>query len=437
MRHRQQRPRPRVAKRVSTDPSIEPLAGVRVLLGVCGGIAATKTPALVRRLREAGAEVRTALTRHATSFVTPLTLEVMSGNAVLGEEYLEANGSGEELHITLGDWADVVVIAPLTTNTLARLALGLGDDFLTTTLLAWDGPLVLVPAMHPRMWLRASTQEHVDTLTRRGARFVGPVSGALASGESGPGRMVEPEDIVADLVAHQTGTDSALPWAGRLVVINAGPTREPVDPVRYVSNRSTGRMGYALAREAARRGARVVLVSGPVALSAPPGVLCIDVETAVEMRDAVYARVGDADLVVLTAAVADFRPGERSRQKVKKQDLEGAAGEKRLTLELVENPDILAGLHEVAPHALRVGFAAETEKLEEYAQAKVARKNVDLIVANDVSDPLIGFGSVHNAVRVFDRDGEVAAFDRRPKNVLAGDLFDLFEARLSLAETTS
>jgi phosphopantothenoylcysteine decarboxylase / phosphopantothenate---cysteine ligase len=396
---------------------------LRVLLGVSGGIAAYKSAEMVRRFRARGHEVRCALTRSAASFVTPLTLEVLSGRPVDQEEYLTATGTGEEAHITAAAWAHVLCVAPATTHVLARLALGLADDFLTTTALAFTGPLVVAPAMHSSMWEKPSTQEHVDTLRRRGVWLVGPVEGPLASGESGMGRMAEPAAIVEAVEAAA----GAGPLAGRTVLVTAGPTHEPVDPVRFLGNRSSGRMGFALAAEAARRGARVVLVAGPVALPTPSGVARVDVVTAREMERAVHEHAPAADLVVMTAAVADFRPLRIAPAKIKK--------EKGLTaIELEENPDILAGLRRVAPGAVLAGFAAETDDLERNAVSKLERKGADFLVANDVSRADIAFGSLANEVTVFRRDGEPVFLSRRPKDELAASLLDLFTAKLSRRE---
>ncbi len=393
---------------------------LRVLLGVSGGIAAYKAAELVRHLRSRGHEVRCALTRSAVSFVTPLTLEVLTGHPVFQEEYLTATGSGEEAHITAAAWADVLCVAPATTNVIAKLALGLGDDFLTTTALAFSGPMVVAPAMHSVMWKRESTQQHVATLRRRGVWLAGPVEGPLASGEVGMGRMEDPEAI-ADAVAAAAGGGSL---GACKVLVTAGPTHEPLDPVRFLGNRSSGKMGFALAAEAARRGASVVLVTGPVALPTPPGVTRVDVVTARDMEAAVHVHASTADLIVMAAAVADFRPRLPAGAKIKK--------EKGLPIfELEENPDILAGLRQVAPRAVIVGFAAETEDLERNARAKLERKRVDLLVANDVSRSDIAFESSDNEVTVFRREGEPVFFSRRPKTELAASLCDLFTATLS------
>lgn len=396
---------------------------LRVLLGVTGGIAAYKSAEMVRRFRARGHEVRCALTRSAVSFVTPLTLEVLSGRPVYQEEYLSATGTGEELHITAAAWAEVLCVAPATTHVLARLALGLADDFLTTTALAFTGPVVVAPAMHSVMWEKPSTQEHMDTLRRRGVWIAGPVEGPLASGETGMGRMTDPEAIVEAVEAAA----GAGPLAGRTVLVTAGPTHEPVDPVRFLGNRSSGRMGFALAAEAARRGARVILVAGPVALATPPGVRRVDVVTAREMERAVHEHAPGADLVVMAAAVADFRPSDPAATKIKKE--RGLP-----SIALVENPDILAGLRRVAPGAVLVGFAAETNDLEKNARAKLEKKGADFLVANDVSRPDIAFESDANEVTVFRREGEPVFFPRRPKPELAASLFDLFAAKLSVRE---
>jgi phosphopantothenoylcysteine decarboxylase / phosphopantothenate---cysteine ligase len=392
---------------------------LRVLLGVTGGIAAYKSAEIVRRLRGHGHEVRCAVTRGALSFVSPLTLEVLTGQAVWQEEYMTATGSGEEAHIAAAAWAEILCVAPATAHALGRLALGLADDFLTTTALAFAGPVVVAPAMHSVMWNQPAVRENVETLRRRGVRFAGPVEGPLASGEVGMGRMADPEAIVA-------AVEEAIlpgPLAGRSVVVTAGPTFEPVDPVRFLGNRSSGKMGFSLAVEAARRGARVVLVAGPVHLPTPSGVERIDVVTAREMEKAVHRVAPAADLVIMTAAVADFRPSRPATEKIKRD--RGLAA-----IELEPNPDILAGLRAVAPNAILVGFAAETADLEANARGKLERKKVDFLAANDVSRKDIAFDSEANEVTVFRRDGDPVFFARRPKAELAGALLDLFGDRL-------
>ncbi len=402
----------------------------RVLLGVGGGIAACKAPQLVRRLAEHGLEVRCALTRSAAAFVAPLTLEVLSQHAVYQQEYLTPTGSGEESHIVAAAWADVLCVAPATAHLLARLALGLADDFLTTTALAFTGPVLLAPAMHSQMWGREVVRRHVEALRRRGVGFAGPEDGPLASGESGIGRMTEPCDIAAAVAALLARRD----FAGRRVLITAGPTYEPIDAVRFLGNRSSGKMGFALAAEVARRGADTVLVAGPVALATPAGVERVDVATALEMERAVGAHAPGCDLVVMAAAVSDYRPRRVLAGKHKKQ--RGLP-----ELELEETPDILAGLPAVAPRALLVGFAAEHatsdgEAPAEDPRAKLARKAADLLVWNDVSRREIGFGADDNEVTVYRRGGAPTHLSRRPKRRLAADLLDLFREALESRERT-
>jgi phosphopantothenoylcysteine decarboxylase / phosphopantothenate---cysteine ligase len=393
---------------------------VRVLLGVSGGIAAYKSAELVRRLTARGHAVRCALTRSAVAFVTPLTLEVLTGASVYQEEYLTASGSGEEAHIVAARWAEVLCLAPATAHLLARLALGLADDFLTTFALAFRGPVVAAPAMHAAMWEKEPVQEHVRTLARRGVRIVGPVEGPLASGEVGMGRMVDFEEIVSGIEAAG-GMAASGSLAGRRVVVTAGPTYEPIDPVRFLGNRSSGRMGFALAAAAAKRGAEVTLIAGPVALPTPDGprLARIDVGTAAEMESAVAAHAPAADFVIMAAAVADFRPRRAAPGKLKKEN-----GVPELDLE--PTPDILAGLRGLAPRAVLVGFAAETDEVEAHALAKLARKGVDFLVANDVSRSDIAFGSAANEVTVYRREGPPIFLARRPKADLAEDLLDLF-----------
>ena len=404
-----------------------PARAARVLLGISGGIAAYKGAYLVRRLRERGIVVRCAPTLAAESFVSPLTLEVLSGERVYGQSYLSRDGGvdGAELHVEAAQWADLLCVAPATANTLARLSLGLADDFLSTAALMFEGPLVVAPAMHDAMWRKPQVGAQVEALSTRGAVIVGPVEGALASGERGWGRMAEPEAIVdavcRKLALPETGDATPVgPLAGWRVVVTAGPTYEAIDPVRFLGNRSSGRMGFALARQAALRGAEVTLVAGPVNQETPEGVQRIDVVSAVEMEAALGAAAAAADLVVMAAAVADYRPRERADQKLKKSGADG------LVLELEQNPDLLAGLASVAPEAMRVGFAAETEHLEDSARSKLGAKQAHWIVANDVSRPDIGFESADNEVVVFGRVGGPVRFPKQSKDELAGRLLELF-----------
>ncbi len=405
-------------------------APTKVLLGITGGIAAYKSMELVRRLNASGCAVRCALSRSAGAFVTPLSLEVLSGRAVYQQEYLTATGRGEETHIVAAQWADVVCVAPATAHVMARLALGLADDFLTTTVLAFDGPVVLAPAMHSNMWHHEATAAHAETLSRRGLRFAGPVEGALASGEHGIGRLADPEQIARAVLAAAAARGAGAAsnghhemLSGRRVLISAGPTHEPIDPVRFLGNRSSGKMGFALAAEAAARGAHTTLVAGPVALPTPPKVDRVDVTTALEMRDAIYDSASESDLIIMTAAVADFRPRGPAESKIKRS--RGVPA-----VELEENPDILGGLPELAPEALRVGFAAETEPSVAEAYAKLARKNADFLVWNDVSRSDIGFGADDNEVTLYRRSGEPRHFGRRSKRQLASSLLDVFTEAL-------
>lgn len=395
------------------------MSGRRILLGVSGGIAAYKAPELVRRLQDDGFEVRCALTRTAEAFVSPLALEVLTGHGVYRQEYLSPGVDGEELHITAAAWADVMCFAPATAHVMARLALGLADDFLTTAVLAFSGPVFLAPAMHHQMWAHPSVQDHLELLVKRGVRVVGPERGALASGELGMGRLASPSAIIEAL----KGAEGDLPLKGRTVLISAGPTREPLDPVRYLGNRSSGKMGFSLAAESAKRGARTILVAGPVHLRTPRGVERVDVMTALEMEAEIHRQAASADLIIMTAAVADFRARQVQGLKIKK-------GEGVPVLDLVPNPDILRGLESVAPEALRIGFAAETNDLEAHALEKLKSKGAHGIVANDVSRQDIGFRSDDNEVTLYLLDQPPLKISRRPKAEIAGLLLDVFAERL-------
>lgn len=390
--------------------------GRNVLLGVTGGIAAYKSPELVRRLRERGCAVRCALTRSALAFVQPLALEVVSGEPVYGEEYLEPGAGGEELHIAAAAWADLLLIAPATSHTLSALALGLADNFLLTTATAFRGPMLVAPAMHADMWTQPALQERLAELRARGVEVVGPEVGALASGEIGIGRLAEIPTLV-EAVARRLEGAASRPLAGRVVLVTAGPTYEAIDPVRFLGNRSSGKMGFAIAEAAAAAGASVRLIAGPVALPTPRGVERVDVESALEMDAAVAEHAATADVVVMSAAVADYRPETAATQKLKKS---AGAPEVRL----VANPDILASLRERAPNALRVGFAAETEALEREARRKLTDKGAHLLVANDVSRADIGFGSDENEVAIFAADGSVERLRKASKREVARRLVE-------------
>ena len=370
------------------------LLNKQVVLGISGGIAAYKSAELVRRLKDAGAQVRVVMTRAAHEFITPLTLQALSGNPVHGD-LLDPAAEAAMGHIELARWADLVLIAPATADLMARLATGRGDDLLTTLVLATDASFALAPAMNQAMWRDPATQANLETLLQRGFRVFGPAAGEQACGDVGPGRMLEPVELAMRCAeCFELGLLS-----GRHVLINAGPTREAIDPVRYISNHSSGKMGFALAEAAAEAGARVTLVAGPVNLPTPPRVQRIDVTTAVEMLAACEQAL-PADLFIASAAVADYRPAQCAPGKLKKD----TTREDGMTLHLVRNPDILATL---ATHARRpaycVGFAAETDDVLGYASDKLTRKNLDLIVANDVSQAGIGFNSDDNAVTLIDR----------------------------------
>ena len=365
------------------------LQGRKVVLGVAGGIAAYKAAELVRLLVRAGAQVRVVMTKAATEFIGPLTLQSLSSRPVV-QTLFDLHQEATIGHIDLADWAELFVVAPATADVIARLAQGLADDVLTTVALASRAPLLLAPSMNVNMWNHAATRANVGTLLARGVLSAGPGAGELACGWVGDGRMAEPLDILAAAV-DALGVRSL---AGREVLVTAGPTHEPLDPVRYIGNRSTGKMGYAVAAEAARRGASVVLISGPTSLAAPPGVTRVDVTTAAQLRDAVLARCDAADVVVMAAAVADERPAVVAPQKLKKN---GAP--RPLVLEATV--DVLAELGSRTYPARRptlVGFAAETERVVEHAEGKRAKKHADLVVANDVSATDAGFGSDDNRV---------------------------------------
>ena len=365
------------------------LAGKRVLLGVTGGIAAYKAPDLVRRLKEQGADVRVVLTASATRLVTPVTFQAVSGHPVRSGLWDEAAEAAMG-HIELARWADLVVIAPATADFLARLAIGMADDLLTTLCLATDAPIAVAPAMNRLMWANPVTQENVHRLSARGVTLLGPGTGDQACGETGEGRMLEPREIVAALTSGAGAAEGVL--AGQKLLITAGPTREALDPVRYLTNRSSGKMGYAVAAAAARAGAEVVLVSGPVSLAAPRGVRLVQVETAAQMRDAVQAELPGAAAFIAAAAVADYRPAHPATHKLKKH-----AGE--MVVELVRNPDILAEVAAASPRPFVVGFAAETQDVEDNARLKLERKSLDMIAANKVGSDC-GFDRDENALLV-------------------------------------
>ena len=403
----------------------------RILLCVCGGIAAYKSVELVRRLREAGAEVQVAMTENAQRFIGVASLQAVSGVPVRGSLWDEAAEAAMG-HIELARWADRVLVAPATANTLARLAHGLADDLVSTLCLATAAPLSVVPAMNSRMWLHPATQANIATLRARGVQVIGPDDGAQACGEFGPGRLREPPEIVSDLTAAFAADRGGEDLAGRRLLISAGPTFEDLDPVRFIGNRSSGKMGFAIAAAAARRGAEVVLVAGPVSLATPAGVTRIDVRSAAQLRDAVIGAL-PADIYIGAAAVADYTPRTVSAQKIKKTARVGggdATAIDTMTVELVRTPDVLA---EVAAHAQRprvvVGFAAETNDVEHYARDKLQRKRLDMIAANQVGREGCGFESDDNVLTVIDAQ-TAHALGPALKTALADALLDLVLARL-------
>ncbi|MCG6658309.1 bifunctional phosphopantothenoylcysteine decarboxylase/phosphopantothenate--cysteine ligase CoaBC [Halomonas campisalis] len=392
------------------------IAGRHILLGISAGIAAYKSAQLARLLKQAGGEVRVVMTEGAQAFITPLTLQALSGEPVR-TSLLDPEAEAGMGHIELARWADLILIAPGTADLMARLAAGMADDLLTTLCLASDAEKVMAPAMNQAMWRHVATQRNARQLVDDGWRLLGPDSGDQACGDVGPGRMLEPEAILAALPASPAPTPAVTPAVtpveaagdaparGLHLVITAGPTREPLDPVRYLSNHSSGKMGYALAEAAVALGARVTLISGPVSLAPPAGVERLEVETAQQMHEAAQRLVEQCDIFIGCAAVADYRAQTLAEHKIKKTE-----GEDGLTLKLVKNPDIIAGVAARRDAATRrplvVGFAAETRDLERYARDKLTRKGLDMIVANDVSQAGLGFGADDNAALLMWRDGE-------------------------------
>ena len=391
----------------------------RILVAVTGGIAAYKVPELVRRLQRDGHEVRCALTDSGARFVAPLSLQTLTGTSVRTDLF-DPSEEGEIDHIRLADWADLVIVAPATAHVLGRMAHGLADDLVSTLLLATQATVLAAPAMNVNMWNHPATQANVELLRERGVHFVGPVAGELACGWEGQGRMSEPEEIVAR-ARLLLGSDSLL---GETVLVTAGGTAEAIDAVRSITNRSSGKMGFALAEEAASRGARVLLVAGVTALTTPAGVERCNVESALEMRDAVMERLPSASIVIKAAAVADFRPEVPEAGKIKKESLESQAG---ITLRLVTNPDILAEICSQKGDRLVVGFAAESENVVPNARRKLERKGCDLLVANDVSRGDAGFDVDTNAVYLLDRNGEVEEIPLLSKGEIAAQVLDRVE----------
>jgi len=396
------------------------LSGKRITLGVTGGIAVYKAVELLRLFVKAGADVHVVMTPAATQFVAPLTFRELSFHPVAVDMFVEPTEWLME-HLSLAESGDIMVVAPATVNTLAKLAHGVADNLLCTTLLAVTAPVVLAPAADSHMWLNPITQENVAKLKRLGYHFVGPDSGSLARNIQGVGRMASPEEIyrkVADLLL--VGDRRRDDWRGRRVLVTAGPTQEPIDPVRYLTNRSSGKMGYALAEAACRRGAEVTLVSGPVNLAPPAGVRLVRVQTTLEMREAALAAFPEVDVVFGAAAPADYRLAQPYEQKIKRSGNVGGG----LALQLVDNPDIIAELGRLKKQQVVVAFAAETENLIENARHKLVQKTADLVVANDVTAPGAGFEVDTNQVYLVYPDGRAEKLDLLPKTEVAEQILD-------------
>ncbi len=392
---------------------------MRITLGVTGGVAAYKAAELVRRLQQEGYNVQVVMTRSAREFITPLTFAALSGQKVITDLFGDSSGSEANLesaieHIAVAQRTDLLLVAPATADIIAKFARGVADDFLTTLYLASTAPVVIAPAMNVNMWNHAATQENVEMLRARGAKIVEPDEGYLACGMTGPGRLAGLEEILA--AVHEV-TKSQRDLEGETILVSAGPTCEDLDPVRYITNRSSGKMGYAVAEAAAKRGAKVFLVSGPVNLETPAGVERIDVRTAEEMHRAVVEQFAQASVAILAAAVADYRPVERRGEKIKK-------GVAPLAISLEPTTDILAAVARNKGEKIVVGFAAETDHVAEHARKKLASKNADLIVANDVTAEGAGFDRDTNVVTLFSRDGRDLALPKMPKSEVAQRIMD-------------
>jgi phosphopantothenoylcysteine decarboxylase/phosphopantothenate--cysteine ligase len=397
---------------------------MRIALAVTGCIGAYKAAYLLRLLQESGADVRVAMTASAERFVGPVTFEALSGHPVITSMWEDPAPTGEIRHIELAQWCDLLVVAPATANTLAKFANGICDDFVSTLYISTTSPVLVAPAMNVEMWRHEATRENLARLRARGVHVVEPGAGYLACGMVGEGRLAEPSEIAEralQIAGKATGEPRACDLEGERVLVTAGPTREPIDPVRFITNRSSGRMGYAIAEEARARGADVVLVSGPVAIEPPDGVEVVRVETAAEMAEATLARAEWATIVVKSAAVADYRPKTVASRKIKK-------GEGESTLELERTTDILAELGRRKGEQVLVGFAAVTDALVENARKKLEAKNLDLVVANDVTREGAGFDGETNIAVLVGRDGRADELPLMPKRELAARILDAARA---------
>ncbi|MGB0892922.1 MAG: bifunctional phosphopantothenoylcysteine decarboxylase/phosphopantothenate--cysteine ligase CoaBC [Parashewanella sp.] len=398
------------------------LSNKKILLGICGGIAAYKSADLVRKLKEQGADVRVVMSQSAKEFITPLTLQALSGNSV-ADSLLDPSAEAAMGHIELARWADLVVIAPATANFIARLTAGMADELITTLCIATESDVAICPAMNQQMYQHAATQANLCTLAERNTQIWGPASGSQACGEVGFGRMLEPLDIVDHVIEYVSATAIEKTLAGKKVMITAGPTREAIDPVRYISNHSSGKMGFALAQAATELGAEVTLVSGPVTLSNPKDVQRINVDSAQNMLDAVMKRIDNQDIFIGCAAVADYRLEQIANSKIKKSA-------QTMQLALTRNPDILASVSALKNAPFTVGFAAETNDVAKYAKGKLEKKQLDMIAANDVSIAEQGFNADNNALHVFWKGGE-QQLPITDKHNLARQLMALITERMS------
>ena len=392
------------------------LDGKKILLCVTGGIAVYKAAALTSKLTQSGADVRVILSDAATEFVTPLTFQALSRNDVYTSTFDEKD-SKKIAHIDLADWADLILVAPATANVIGKMANGIADNMITSTLLAATSPVWIAPAMNVHMYEHPAVKRNLETLKKFGYSFIEPGEGYLACGYVGKGRLEEPETIVEKMSDYFDQSSKKLDLVGKTILITAGPTREKIDPVRYISNHSTGKMGYAIALEAQKAGAKVILISGPVALTPPHGVELIKVETAQEMYEAVMSRFTEVDIVIKSAAVADYRPKTYVDHKIKKQP-----GEQ--VIELERTKDILLDLGEQKGKQILIGFAAETDHIEEYALKKLRTKNADMIVANNLHQEGAGFGTDTNIVTFYKKDGSSKSLPQLSKNEVAGKILE-------------
>ncbi|MCJ8318881.1 MAG: bifunctional phosphopantothenoylcysteine decarboxylase/phosphopantothenate--cysteine ligase CoaBC [Colwellia sp.] len=395
-----------------------------IVLGITGGIAAYKTPELVRRLKDHGANIRVVMTQGAKAFITPLTLQAVSGNAV-ADSLLDTQAELAMGHIELAKWADLILIAPTTADVIAKISCGLANDLLSTLCLATAAPIAIAPAMNQQMWHAAPTQDNIKTLTRRGVAIWGPGAGEQACGDIGLGRMLDVDDLV-ELTCNFFSTTLKQSLKGQHWILTAGPTREAIDPVRYISNHSSGKMGYAIAKAAQSAGAKVTIISGPVTIEAPSNCTIIKVNSALEMHQQSLEQAASADVFIACAAVADYRVADISKQKIKKSS-------DTLQLNLIKNPDIVADIAAMTNKPFTVGFAAETQDMSQYALGKLQKKNLDMIAANDVAKTGQGFNSDNNALTIFNqRDGQVSKIEipLASKQVVANQLVTIIADNL-------